>query len=117
MPLSEREQEILAEIERNLQEEDPLARARGRRSRTPSSESNRFKLAVFVFIMGLMILIGFFVSELVVVGVIAFVTMVSAIVLGASSLAAMFSARSDEPGRVSRTLSDWEERVRRRYRG
>ena len=115
MPLSDREQKILEEIERNLYEEDPrLARDVSRSSRFGGP--GRFKLGVVLFLLGLAILLGFFASGLVVVGVVAFGAMVSGMVLVAGS--AKDIAASSRPGRehVSQRFSQWEQRLREKYK-
>jgi hypothetical protein len=113
VPLSDREQKILEEIEKNLYEEDPRL-ARGSRSRL--NNSSRFKLGLVLFVLGLAILVGFFASGLVVVGVLAFGAMVSGLVLLAGS--AKDFASSARPGRdqVSQRFSQWEQRLREKYK-
>jgi hypothetical protein len=115
VPLSDREQKILEEIERNLYEEDPrLARDVERSSRLGGS--SRFKLGVLLFVLGLAILVGFFVSGQVLIGVVAFGAMVGGILLLAGS--AKDIASSSRPGReqVSQRFSDWEQRLREKYK-
>lgn len=57
MPLSEHEERILAEIERQLAEEDPRFVARARRQ--PPARSQRLvRLAVVGFLLGLVSLFG-----------------------------------------------------------
>jgi Protein of unknown function (DUF3040) len=115
VPLSDREQKILEEIERNLYEEDPrLARDASRSPRLDNS--SRFKLGLLLFVLGLAILVGFFASGLVVVGVIAFGSMVAGIVLLAGS--AKDVAASSRPSReqVSQRFSQWEQRLREKYK-
>lgn len=115
MPLSDREQQILEEIERNLHEEDP---GLARNVSGPRSElhTNRIKLGILIFIIGFAILVGFFASGLLLIGVLAFGVMVGgiAIALGAvGSLAVSARSRQDKMGDA---FSRWEKRLRERYK-
>ena len=119
MPLSEREQQILAELEKNLYEED-RGPARGgvrTRPRTATPSPRNLKLGAFVFLAGVAALIAFFVSQLVILGVAAFAAMVAGIVLLGSALRAALTAggRSSNDDGAS-ALRDLEERLRQRYR-
>lgn len=58
MPLSEHEERILAEIERQLAEEDPRFVARARRARRGWSRVARLRLAIALGILGLISLLG-----------------------------------------------------------
>lgn len=119
MPLSEREQRILEEIEKNLHEEDP-AFARTVRQQTPQiDEVRRIKIGIAVFVVGFAVLISFFFSGAVGVGVLAFGLMVTGIVLTAGALRVLAMER--RPGqqsreRLARRIGGWEERLRQRYR-
>ena len=119
MPLSEHEQRILEEIERNLYQEDP-GFARGVRRASPRlQESRRARLGLVLFIAGFAILFAFFVSQMLLVGVAAFVAMVAGIVLiagSARSLLGSTRAGRDVNARVKSTLTEWEKIIRRRYR-
>jgi hypothetical protein len=120
VPLSDREQKILEEIERNLYREDP-AFAQGVRRRGPRmDEMRRAKLGALLFVCGFGLLIGFFVSSAVLIGVVAFAAMVGGIVLVAGSIRAMGPWRragTDAPrDRWGRALRDLEQRIRRRYK-
>lgn len=115
MPLSEREQQILQEIEKNLSKEDPsFARGVGR---SGFEASRRFKLGILAFVAGLVALLAFFLSQALWLGVLAFGGMVSGIVLIAGSFRG-FSQGGDPSSkeRFAHSLSRWEERIRRRYR-
>jgi len=115
VPLSDREQKILEEIERNLYEEDPrLARDAPRQTRLDSS--SRFKLGLLLFLLGLAILVGFFVSGLVVVGVVAFGSMVAGLVLLAGSAKDIASSARPSRDQVSQRFSQWEQRLREKYK-
>ncbi len=115
MPLSEREQKILEEIEKNLHHEDP----RFAREVTGGSRSNNtgnIKLGIFIFFLGFALLIGFFLSGLILVGVIAFGTMVGGIVLAAGAIGGIASSGRVQRDRVSSAFSKWEQRLRERYK-
>jgi hypothetical protein len=115
VPLSDREQKILEEIERNLYEEDPrLAREVTRRSRLDNS--SRLKLGLLLFVLGLAILVGFFASGLVLIGVVAFGSMVTGLVLLAGSAKDFASAARPGREQVSHRFSQWEQRLREKYK-
>lgn len=114
MPLSEHEQKILQEIERNLSQEDPSF-ARGVRGRAGRiSEATRARLGVVAFVVGMFALLAFFLTGELIVGVVAFVGMLAGIVLFANSAKSFFSHASSD--RLSGLLKSWEERARRRYK-
>ncbi len=105
VPLSEHEQRILEEIERNLTDDHPLAR--------PERDARRsLTIGALLFAGGFASLIAFFVSGVVVVGVLAFGAMVAAVVLVGSSLRTLFTQHNDAGGRWDR----WEQRLRERYK-
>lgn len=113
MPLSEREQQILEQLEEDL-------RTGGERSRSPKSDrGERFrglKLGIVLFVTGILLLVWFFASGLLVAGVAAFGAMVGGIVLGASSIRAEVSENGGPAERITRAVGDWERSLRRRYR-
>lgn len=110
MPLSEREQKILDEIESHLHQEDPrLARGGGRRA-LPT------KLGGVLFLAGFAALVAFFVVQNVLLGVLAFAAMVAGIVLIASSVNESLFVGESPAERVSRAFGRWEERLRQRNR-
>lgn len=120
MPLSEREQRILEEIEKTLYEEDPSFAREVRRKAPRMAERRTVKVGALTFVIGFALLIAFFISSRVVVGVAAFGSMVAGIVLVAGSLRASLSPRRP-PGprvgdRVTGTLRSWEDKLRQRYR-
>lgn len=110
MPLSEHEQKILQEIEKNLYSEDPRF-AHGRRS-----SRNRSKLGAIVFVVGFVILIGFFISRSLLVGVAAFGAMVAGIVLLAGSLPELIPSAGSQRDRLTGAFSRLEKRLRERYK-
>jgi hypothetical protein len=107
-PLSEREQKILEEIERGLYDEDPLF-AQGRRARPSGSTAGRAKLGALTFVLGLTLLITFFITRLLLIGLLAFGGMVAGIVLLAGSVSAVVRP-------TKRSVAEWEEKLRKRYR-
>ena len=111
-PLSEHEQKILEEIERNLDEDPRFASKR-------ADPARRLKLGIAIFVVGFGTLIAFFISRSLVVGVLAFGAMVAGIVLVAGALHPMFLGRdrSDSPGgRLQSRMKKWEQYLRSRYR-
>lgn len=123
VPLTDREKRILEDIEKNLSAEDPRF-ARG--IRQPWSHKLRqVKVGLAVFLLGLGLLLGFFATQHVVIGVLAFSAMVGGIVL--MSTATGDIARDQvrlhkDPvkdritGAVDSKVTSWQERFRSRYR-
>jgi hypothetical protein len=121
VPLSEREKRILDEIEKGLYKEDP-GFARDVREKSPHfEERRRARLGALVFVAGFVLLFGFFVSGLVLVGIAAFGLMVAGIVLIAGALHSLVHNRSAAPSarwptRLGGMMRGWEERVKQRYK-
>jgi hypothetical protein len=119
VPLSDHEQRILDEIEKNLLQEDP-AFARQVKERDEHRDGhNRIRMGAASFVAGFVGLFVFFASTLVVVGVAAFAAMVLGIVLiagGIRSLAPARSSLSSPKQRIENIFSRWEQRVRDRYK-
>ena len=116
MPLSDREQQILAQIEEHLYEEDPdFAR---RTVGTERKVRDRARLGLAVFLAGLVALVAFFITGLIPLGVVAFASMVAGIILVVGSLRSFLTyRRHGRPGeRVSQALDRFEKRLRNRYR-
>ncbi len=115
MPLSDHEQRILDEIEKNLLQEDP-----GFATKDPISGAarrRRARLGVSSFLAGMVGLLVFFSTSLVVVGVMAFAAMVLGIVLVARSVTSAPSPAGLLKGsreRAGRFLTDWEDKVKER---
>ena len=120
MPLSEREQRILEEIEKNLHQEDP-ALGRAARRGPHLDRVKRIKLGGLLVVAGFALLFAFFVSGSVTFGVLAFVAMVGGIVLVAGSIRGLpgdrATVRLERRDRLMSALKAWEERVRKRRRG
>jgi hypothetical protein len=119
VPLSDREQKILEEIERNLYEEDPKFAHQVRR--TPKmDEIRRVKLGALLFLCGFALLIAFFISRSILIGVAAFGAMVGGIVLVAGALKGLSGPRTLGSGvqrdRLTEYFRQWEQRLRKRYK-
>ncbi len=115
MPLSDREQKILEEIEKNLHSEDPrLAREVGGSSRT--SNKRNIKLGLLIFFLGFALLIGFFLSGVLLVGVAAFGAMVGGIVVAIGAMGSFSGTGREQKDRMSSAFSTWEQRMRDRYK-
>ena len=69
MPLSDREQQILEEIEKNLYDEDPRFARATRRAGPRYDGSKRARLGALLFVVGLGTLLLFFVTQAILVGV------------------------------------------------
>lgn len=120
MPLSDHEQRILEEIEKNLSQEDP-AFARDVTRRAPrSQEMRRIKLGSAIFAAGFVVLITFFIWRHLLLGVAAFGAMVTGLVVMAGSIRALGPPRrpnvSGPRERMAQALGRWERRLRERYR-
>ncbi len=119
VPLSDHEQRMLDEIEKNLYQEDPGFARQVKPKGGPESERRRAKAGAAVFAAGFLGLLGFFYSGMVVIGVLAFGAMVLGIVLIAGSARGLVSsstAASSPTDRISRAFVDWEKRIRERYK-
>lgn len=115
MPLSDHEQRILDEIEKNLLQEDPGFARKGPVS--GAERRRRARLGALSFLGGVVGLLVFFSTSLVVVGVIAFAAMVLGIVLVARSVTTAPSPAGLLKGsreRAGRFFSEWEEKVNER---
>lgn len=125
MPLTEREKQILDEIEQNLYSEDP---GLAREIREPWWKKFRqVKVGAALVVAGIACLVaGFVVNDLLLVlGLVAFVMMLLGIVLLSSAthdiardrIALGRSAPSDPlPGTASDKLAAWQEKLRQRYK-
>lgn len=86
MPLSDREQRILQDIEARLRQEDPkFARQVG--TITVTSQIRwRIKLAVAGFVLGLLLLLSIVPFQSILPGIAGFVVMLGSVVLGGNQL-------------------------------
>ncbi len=116
MPLSEREQKILEEIERDLYREDPSFARDVHSTRTGLSTAARARLGGALFVAGLCSLFAFFAKQWLALGVVAFGAMVAGVVLVAGSLRAPGGDASPVRERLSSLWRHWEARFRERYR-
>jgi hypothetical protein len=118
VPLSDREQRILEEIEKNLYDEDPRFARATRRATPRFDRSKRARLGGLLFVAGLVTLLVFFATQLVVVGVLAFGGMVAGIVLVLGSSSALVNSGReggrDATARFRGSLKNFEQRIRNR---
>ena len=113
MPLSEREQQILDQLEKELH-----GSAAGHPAGSSRSERYRgLKLGVVIFVAGIGLLAWFFASGSVILGAVSFAAMVAGIVMGASSIRSEFGKGGGAGERIARAVGGWEEALRRRQRG
>ena len=113
MPLSEREQQILDELERELRGGATSTQA------PPTADGERLKglkLGIVVFVAGMLLLVWFFASGLLIAGVASFAAMVTGIVMGASSIRASGGSDSGPGERIARAVGGWEQALKKRYR-
>jgi hypothetical protein len=130
VPLSEREQKILQEIERDLYREDPTL-ARAGRHAPKWGEARKARIGALTFVAGFLALIAFFVVTSVTssegtssgpavtslaLGVAAFAAMVGGIVLFVSSLRALGGGKDQPRDRLVSALQRWQARMRERYK-
>lgn len=109
MPLDDREQRILEEIERKFYEDDPKLAATVRDAKLASSMGGRARLAILVFIIGFALMIGFF-TRTTWIALIGFGLMVAS----AAVLASVVKQRSGVSAAAPESLAG---RMRRRWRG
>lgn len=83
MPLSEHEERMLAEIERQLEEEDPGLMDRARRA-VVSDSTRRLRFAAAGFVLGLVLLLGL--TFHLALGLVGFALMLVSVVAGAGAL-------------------------------
>lgn len=84
------------------------------------ADRRRVLLGAAAVVAGFLVLIGFFVTGLVVIGVLAFASMVAGIVTIAGSFKGFMAPRRP-PGprlgdRISSSAKSWEEKMRDRYK-
>jgi hypothetical protein len=123
VPLSDREQKILQEIERDLFREDPTF-ARDAQRPARFSDAAKARLGALVFLVGFLTLIAYFVvasaakSEALslVLGVAAFAGMVAGIVMFISSVRSLAAREGQPRERLVGAVKQWEARLRERYK-
>jgi Protein of unknown function (DUF3040) len=116
VPLSEREQQILEEIEKSLRSEDPQLARKVRSGR--GSSTRGLRIGLLVLAAGIASLLTFFFTGHLLWGVLAFGGMVGGIVLVAGAFRTPLSVRASQTprDRLEQRLRDWEERIRKRYK-
>lgn len=118
MPLSDREQQILEEIEKNLYDEDPRFARATRRAGPRYDGSKRARLGALLFVVGLGTLLVFFVTQAILVGVLAFGGMVAGIVLVLGSSSALVNSGReggrDASAKIKGSFKNFEQRIRNR---
>lgn len=92
MPLSEHEERILAEIERQLAQDDPRFVARARRSRR-SGGRRRLPVAVGMFAVGFLCLLGLVIH--IALGFVGFAMMFAAVLVAVPELQRRREGRVD----------------------
>jgi hypothetical protein len=123
VPLTEREKQILQEIEANLYTEDPSF---ARDIKHPWWHKLRqVKFGAAMFVVGLALLMGFFVTQHVIIGVVAFAAMVTGIVLMSTATGDIArdqirmhkdSVSDRVTGSISSNLDRWEKKLKERYK-
>ncbi|HYP23346.1 MAG TPA: DUF3040 domain-containing protein [Actinomycetota bacterium] len=122
MPLSEREQRILDEIEKSLYQEDTgFARERSEKPRPAGKAAATVRKGVAMFLAGLLVLFAFFMTKQVWVGALAFGSMVWGIVVVAGALRGEASSSpgrtvSDVGDRIGRAAAEFERKLKERYK-
>lgn len=79
MPLDDREQRILEEIERRFYQEDPRLAASVRDARLATASTRHVRWAILGFVAGAGLMLGFFTSQTV-VALLGFAAMVASVV-------------------------------------
>jgi hypothetical protein len=98
MPLSDHEQKILEEIEKQFYEQDPKF-ARGVAAGTLHRSLRRnFRRGVALFVVGVFFLIGFFLLRNVVIGVAAFLIMLAGFTIAFQNLKKLGLERAETGG-------------------
>ncbi|MFN2587391.1 MAG: DUF3040 domain-containing protein [Actinomycetota bacterium] len=119
MPLSEREQRILDEMEKSLYREDPALAGESQRKSTGGG-MHAVRRGLLMFVAGLLVLFAFFVTKQVWIGALAFGSMVWGIVVIAGGLRGSAPSPSrtfaDVGERLGRAASDFEQRLKQRYK-
>ena len=119
VPLSEREQRILDEMEKSLHQEDTAFTREPRRERSKGGIDTA-RRGVLLFVAGLLVLFAFFMTKQVWIGALAFGSMVWGIVVVAGSVRGSGPSPrrtfTDIGERMGRAASDFEQRLKERYK-
>jgi VIT1/CCC1 family predicted Fe2+/Mn2+ transporter len=120
VPLSEREQRILDEIEKSLYQEDPVFARDAAQSRRGARTLSSARRGAAMFVAGLLVLFAFFMTKQVWVGALAFGSMVWGIVVVAGALRSAAPSPGRAVGevgdRIGRAASELERRLKQRYK-
>jgi uncharacterized membrane protein YphA (DoxX/SURF4 family) len=108
MPLDDREQKILEEIERQFYQEDPKLAESVRTASLASAATKNLKWALLAFVAGTAVMLGFF-TRFTFVALAGFVVMVLAVAWVVAILRRRAGVRMRSP-------SEWMRGVRQRYR-
>ena len=108
MPLDDREQKILEEIERQFYQEDPKLAETVRTATIASLSSRHLKWAILALVTGLGLMLGFF-TRSTIVALVGFILMVA-------SVAWIVGIVRQRAGVGFTPPSQWFERARRRWR-
>ncbi|HEX5631186.1 MAG TPA: DUF3040 domain-containing protein [Acidimicrobiia bacterium] len=108
MPLDDREQRILEEIERRFYQEDPRLAESVRDARIATSSSRNLRWALLGFVAGAALMFGFFTSQTL-VALIGFAAMVASVV----GMIAIVRRRAGVTAASPESLAG---RLRRRFR-
>lgn len=81
MPLSDREQRLLDQMERALYQEDPKFATTLRKSTRPSLNSRRLLLGILLFVVGMAGLLGGVATAAIALGVVGFVVMLGGVMV------------------------------------
>lgn len=110
MPLNEREQRILEEIERQFYQEDPKLAETVAKTTLESMSRKWQRLAIFGFVVGLVVMFGFF-TQNTLIALTGFIVMVVS-----AGWLAMRVRRFRAEGVGSAGIATWVEGVRQRWR-
>jgi hypothetical protein len=98
MPLSDREQQILSDIEARLREDDPKFAKTVGTTTVSSRARNRIKLSVFGFTLGFIMLLAVIPTQSIPLGVLAFAVMLGSVVVGGDQLKRLGSDQHGDLG-------------------
>jgi hypothetical protein len=113
MPLSEQEQRLLDEMERNLYQSDADFVASGGRGRRPSARG--IVLGVLLAVVGLAVLVTGVVVRQPLVGVLGFAVMFAGVLLGIAPPRRFARPVAVPPGSRSRAASSFMDRMNARW--
>ena len=111
MPLDDREQKILEEIERQFYQEDPKLAETVRSATLASMSARNLKWAILAFALGAVLMFGFF-TRVTLVALVGFAVMVLAVVwiVGIFRRRSGVGSRVPEAGPFARLRRRWRDR-------